>query len=126
MKTIKQVRSPRQWLQHVLRKHWWHMDIADSSWIAPTASLDRNWPQGIHVGENSVVGEWAILLSHDHTRGLYRDTVIGAGSIIGARAIIMPGVRVGNGSQVGQGAVVTRDVPDGVYVAGNPARVVTY
>lgn len=100
------------------------MDIAQGAWIAPTASLDRNWPQGIHVGEGSVIGDWAIILSHDHTRGVYRDTVIGARSTVGARAIIMPGVKIGADSHVEQGAVVTRDVPDGVRVAGNPARIV--
>jgi len=43
---------------------------------------------------------------------------------IGAGAIILPGVTVGHGSVVGAGAVVTRDVPPGVVVAGNPARVI--
>ena len=98
------------------------MDIADSAWIAPTASLDRNWPQGIHVGHGSVIADWAIVLTHDHTRGLYRDTVIGARSTIGARAIVMPGIVIGSDCHVEPGAVVTRDVPDGVRVGGNPAR----
>lgn len=43
---------------------------------------------------------------------------------IGARAIFLPGVRVGKGSIVGAGAVVAKDVPEGVIVVGNPARVV--
>jgi len=43
---------------------------------------------------------------------------------IGARAILLPGVRIGTGSVVGAGAVVSRDVPPGVIVAGNPAKVV--
>jgi maltose O-acetyltransferase len=43
---------------------------------------------------------------------------------IGARAILLPGVRVGSGSVVAAGAVVSRDVPAGVIVAGNPAQVV--
>lgn len=42
---------------------------------------------------------------------------------VGANAIILGGVRVGRGSIVGAGAVVTRDVPAGSVVAGNPARV---
>jgi maltose O-acetyltransferase len=43
---------------------------------------------------------------------------------IGGSAILMPGVRVGRNSVVGAGAVVTRDVPANVVVAGNPARVI--
>ncbi|MDM4018115.1 sugar O-acetyltransferase [Roseiconus lacunae] len=42
---------------------------------------------------------------------------------IGGRAILCPGVTIGDRSVVGAGAVVTKDVPDGVLVAGNPARV---
>ncbi len=100
------------------------MDIAPGAWIATTASLDRNWPQGIHVGEGCVIADWAIVLSHDHTRGLYRGTVIGARSTIGARAIIMPGVVIGDDCYVEAGAVVTRDVETGSRVSGNPARPV--
>ncbi len=43
---------------------------------------------------------------------------------IGARAIVLKGVRIGAGSVVGAGAVVTRDVPAAVVVVGNPARIV--
>ena len=43
---------------------------------------------------------------------------------IGARAAILGGVRIGAGAIVGAGAVVTRDVPAGAVVAGNPAQVV--
>ena len=49
---------------------------------------------------------------------------IGDGTWVGARAIILPGVTIGKRVVVAAGAVVTRDVPDDVLVAGNPARVV--
>lgn len=49
---------------------------------------------------------------------------IGDGTWVGARAMILPGVRIGRRVLVAAGAVVTRDVPDDVLVAGNPARVV--
>jgi acetyltransferase-like isoleucine patch superfamily enzyme len=47
---------------------------------------------------------------------------IRAGARIGANATILPGVVVGAGALVGAGAVVTRDVPEGATVVGNPAR----
>ena len=48
--------------------------------------------------------------------------VVRAGARIGAHALLLPGVVVGKGALVGAGAVVTRDVPDGSIVVGNPAR----
>ncbi len=49
---------------------------------------------------------------------------IGDGTWIGARAMVLPGVTIGRRVLVAAGSVVTRDVPDDVLVAGNPARVV--
>ncbi len=49
---------------------------------------------------------------------------IGDGTWIGNRAMVLPGVTIGKRVLVAAGAVVTRDVPDDVLVAGNPARVV--
>jgi len=49
---------------------------------------------------------------------------IGDGTWLGARAMVLPGVTIGKRVLVAAGSVVTRDVPDDVLVAGNPARVV--
>jgi acetyltransferase-like isoleucine patch superfamily enzyme len=49
---------------------------------------------------------------------------IGDGTWLGARSMVLPGVTIGRRVVVAAGAVVTRDVPDDVLVAGNPARVV--
>ena len=43
---------------------------------------------------------------------------------LGGSVVVCPGVRIGRGAVVGAGSVVTRDVPDGAVVAGNPARVI--
>ena len=49
---------------------------------------------------------------------------IGSDVWVGGGAIILPGVRIGSRAVVGAGSVVTRDVPDGVFAAGNPCRVI--
>lgn len=49
-------------------------------------------------------------------------TTIEKGASLGANATILPGVIVGAGAMVGAGAVVTKNVPPGVTVVGNPAR----
>ena len=48
------------------------------------------------------------------------------GAMVGLGAILLPGVTVGEHAVVGAGAVVTRDVPDYMVVAGSPARIVTH
>ena len=49
---------------------------------------------------------------------------IGADVWVGGGAIILPGVRIGARAVVGAGSVVTRDIRDAVFAAGNPCRVI--
>lgn len=53
-----------------------------------------------------------------------KDVFIGNNVWIAARSIILPGVKIQDNSIVAAGSVVTKDVPEGVIVAGNPARVI--
>jgi len=50
---------------------------------------------------------------------------IGARAMIGAGAVVLPRLAIGDDAVVGAGAVVTRDVPAGAVVWGNPARIDT-
>lgn len=102
----------------------WKMDIDIYTMISLKATLDRTYPQGIHIGEGTAVNFGAVILTHDMARSQHLHTRIGKYSAIGARSIIMPGVTVGDHSIVAAGAIVTKDVPDNVIVAGNPARVI--
>lgn len=52
----------------------------------------------------------------------FQRVVLKRGASIGANATILGGVTIGEGAIVGAGSVVTRDVPSGVIVRGNPAR----
>lgn len=49
---------------------------------------------------------------------------IGSDVWVGGGAIILPGVHIGSQAVIGAGSVVTRDIPDGVFAAGNPCRVI--
>lgn len=51
---------------------------------------------------------------------------IGDDVLIGANAVILEGVKIGRGSVVAAGSVVTEDVPEGVVVAGTPAKIIKY
>lgn len=49
---------------------------------------------------------------------------IGADVWVGGGAIICPGVRIGSKTVIGAGSVVTREIPGGVFAAGNPCRII--
>jgi maltose O-acetyltransferase len=53
-----------------------------------------------------------------------KPVVIGADVWVGGGAIILPGVRIGSHAVIGAGSVVTRDIPETVFAAGNPCRVI--
>lgn len=119
------------WLQRALIRarinyynRVWGMSLHPTVRMSMTAKFDRTYPRGMHIGERTYVAFGAAILTHDMTRGMYVDTVIGRHCFIGARSIIMPGIRIGDESIVAAGAVVTKDVPPRCIVAGNPAQIV--
>jgi maltose O-acetyltransferase len=87
----------------------------------------------VSIGEKTQIGPLVQILAADHPRdpasrsaGLEfgRPITIGCNVWIGGGALIMPGVSVGDDAIIGAGSVVTRDVPPGATVVGNPARPV--
>ncbi len=101
----------------------WGMDIDPTCQISLSAKLDKTFPVGVHVGPHSYLAFESRILCHDRTRGLYLHTRIGRNCFIGGRSLILPGVEIGDGCIVGAGAVVTKSVPPGCIVAGNPAQI---
>ncbi len=88
--------------------------IEDDVFVGPHACFTNDrFPRA--TGEGGVLlqsGEWEVV-----------PTVVRRGASIGANATIVCGVTIGEGALVGAGSVVTRDVPPGTVVRGNPARV---
>lgn len=66
------------------------------------------------------------LEAHERLKGLEagKPITIGSGVWVGGGAIINPGVTIGDRTTIGAGSVVTRDIPDDVFAAGNPCRVI--
>ncbi len=99
------------------------MDIGRDTKISLRADLDSTNPRGVHIGDGTLIAFHAVVFAHDLSRHFHTHTYIGRNCFIGAHAIIMPGVTVGDQSIVGAGSVVTKDVPAGSMVGGNPARI---
>ncbi len=86
---------------------------------------DVFWPDRITIEDHAIVGYDATILCHEFLQTEYRtgDVVIGERAMIGAGAIVLPGVEVGAGAQVAANSLVTEDVPPDTTVAGVPATV---
>ena len=100
------------------------MDISSTSRVSWRVCLDKTYPKGIHIGEESYIASGSMILTHDFCRGIYADTYIGKRCFIGANVIVLPGVTIGDSVVVGCGTVVTKDVPSGTIIVGNPGHVV--
>lgn len=87
--------------------HCWHITIGDDVTLAPDVRiLAHDASTKVHLG---------------YTRIGKVD--IGDRVFIGAGSTVLPGVRIGSDVVIGAGSVVSRDIPDRVVAAGNPARV---
>lgn len=84
---------------------------------------------GLRIGDNVFIGPNATFTNDLFPRSKeypaeFLQTIVKTGASIGANATILPGVTIGEYAMVGAGTVVTKDVPAGVVVIGNPAKIV--
>ena len=84
---------------------------------------------GLRVGDDVFIGP-NVTFTNDkypksqNTSFKLATTWLEAGASIGGGATLLPGVRIGAGATVGAGSVVTKDVPPGATVMGNPAKII--
>lgn len=108
------------------------MQIGEGTYIFSNVEIGGNGRDPIRIGKHCVL-TGCVILGHDASvswmmgikESAVKPVVIEDNCFIGFHAIVLMGVTVGKGSIVGAGAVVTKDVPPGSVVAGNPARVIT-
>lgn len=94
--------------------------------------------EGVTVEDEAFIGHGVMFINDKHPQSttdsgsLQTDddwicipTLIKKRASIGSNATILCGVTIGEGAVVGAGSVVTRDVPSGTVVAGNPARPIS-
>jgi maltose O-acetyltransferase len=86
----------------------------------------------VHIGNYTLFGPGVQILTPLHPfdarlrreREFGKPVHIGADVWVGGAALILAGVRIGSRAVIGAGSVVTRDIPEGVFAAGNPCRVI--
>jgi acetyltransferase-like isoleucine patch superfamily enzyme len=108
--------------------------IGDFTYVGPYCDFRSNLTTGNHciiaprvafIGGDHKIPERGELVLESGIAEL-KTTVIGDDVWIGFRSIIMHGVHLGNSSIIASGSVVTKDVPEGAIVGGNPAKFIKF
>lgn len=108
--------------------HPWLFEIGHWTTLARKVVIYNLGP--VTIGEHTIISQEAYVCAgtHDYTHPnlpLLRPPIrIGSGVWIAAQAFIGPNVTVGDNAVVAARAVVVKDVPAGMVVGGNPAKVI--
>jgi acetyltransferase-like isoleucine patch superfamily enzyme len=112
---------------------WRGVNIGKGVYIGHEVMFDRVFTDQIFIGDNTSVGDRAIITAHANIpsntilKKIYprkiQQTRIGKGVWIMPNVTIIPGVTIGDEVVIATGAVVTKDVPSRVLVGGCPAKI---
>jgi len=102
------------------------MSVGSGVVWALESTPDVFWPELVTVEDHAIVGYDATVLCHEFLQDGYRtgEVRIRERAMVGAGAVVLPGVEVGEGARVAANSLVAEDVPPGTTVAGVPAEVV--
>lgn len=108
---------------HVLIEH--DAQLGDNVTVKPGVTIGESMviEDDVFIGPNAAFPNDRHPKSGNTEHFICQPPTLKKGCSIGGGAVILPGVTVGAGAMVGAGAVVTKDVPPGVTVVGNPARI---
>lgn len=97
--------------------------VGRGTYVSQGVYVDPLYPQLLEVGEDVLLGYGARIFFHEITQRAFRvgRVTIGDRAIVGAGAIIRPGLRIGADAEVGALSAVTRSVAAGTAVFGVPA-----
>jgi acetyltransferase-like isoleucine patch superfamily enzyme len=121
------------WPVHFTSRVTGNVEIGSKVWksFAVSGGCYIQGINGVSIDDGVMFGPGVRLISANHSRDCLDPWVpaspisIGKNSWLGANVVVLPGVRIGQDCIIGAGAVVTRDVPDGLIAAGVPAEEVS-
>ncbi len=107
--------------------------IGEKTFIGHDTFISGGYDSRVEIGCSCDISSRVSIITGTHEidsdgeriagEGYSKDIVIKNGVWIGANSVVLPGVTIGEKSIVAAGSVVTKNVPPGVLVAGNPAVV---
>lgn len=103
------------------------LEIGDGTAIGDRTEIHA--ARSVKIGNGTLIAWDCCIMDRDYHKlesdsEVTKPVSIGNHVWIGCNSIILKGVNIGDGAVVAAGSVVTKDVPEGALVAGNPARII--